>query len=375
MMEVVFWSFVIALIVFLWLRVLYKSAVEDPKPAFILVGGAGFGLGTFFLGGPALGLVLGLLMGVSAVLFFTWRKHSIINEDEKEIESKNPTLPDEIKRTDSNKKKIDARALKVNLGDVLLEEYRSSNTNVSLDRVNDSNKKQPEARALKANLGDELLKEYYSSNTDFSLDKVKGVKNIAKYKIDYFYHMTHRKNLSNILKNGLLSHGNRFVSKHIDNEAVNSRRDRLDPVYGLNLHSYVPFYFNHRNPMLYVQKEKQDKIVILGFSNELIFERNIVFTDGNAAVNTTKFFSDINDLYKLNWSCINGTYWSDHEDGKREIMSELLVPGLVSISELRIVFCKNIKTKLKVDEIISRYSTVSGSHVEVVVDESKFFRN
>lgn len=370
-MEVVFWCFVIALIVFLWLRVLYKSAVEDPKPAFFLVGTAGFCLGVF-LGGPALGLVLGLLMGVSALLFFTWRKHSIINEDEKEIESKNPTPLDEIKRADSNKKKTDARALKVNLGDALLEEYRSSNTNVSLDRVDDSDKKKTEARAFKASLGDELLKEYYSSNRDPSLDKVRDVTSIAKYKIDYFYHMTHRKNLSQIFENGLLPHGNRFVSKYIDNESVNSRRDRPDPIHGLNLHSYVPFYFNPRNPMLFVQKEKQDKIVILGFSNELILEKGVIFTDGNAAVDKTKFFSDIDDLYNLNWGCLNGIYWSHYEDGKREMMSELLVPNKVSIDRLRVIFCPNHKTKLKVEE--AGYSIIGLLDIKVVVDKSRFFR-
>jgi len=161
--------------------------------------------------------------------------------------------------------------------------------------------------------------------------------------IDYIYHMTHYENLESILVNGLLAHNNEFVDEHIDNAEVNDRRNKIEPIYHKNLHTYVPFYFNPKNPMLFVNKEIQENIVILAFNKNLLFKEGIIFTDGNAAANKTKFYRDLNDLEQLNWSCINSKYWNDFEDGKREIMAEILIPNKVNITQLEKIYCYNVE--------------------------------
>ena len=175
------------------------------------------------------------------------------------------------------------------------------------------------------------------------------------YGIEYIYHMTHYKNLESILKNGLLAHNNELVNEHIDNSEVNDRRNKTEPIYHKNLHAYVPFYFNPKNPMLYVNKDIQDDIVILAFSRNLLLKNKTIFTDGNAATNRTNFYEDLKDLDKLNWNCLHANYWNDFEDGKRERMAEILIPKKVTIEYLQKIYCFNEATEsyiLDIDEAL-----------------------
>ncbi|WP_345231387.1 DarT ssDNA thymidine ADP-ribosyltransferase family protein [Olivibacter ginsenosidimutans] len=158
--------------------------------------------------------------------------------------------------------------------------------------------------------------------------------------IEYLYHMTHKSNLENILQYGLLSHNmahSRGLTKaDISDERVNRRRDRV--------HNFVPFYFNPKNPMLYKRKSMQSEIIILCVDRNLL-QTDLKFTDGNAASSSTKFYSNIKDLEKLDWSIINSDYWSDFIDGKRIRCSEILIPNEVKTDSIKKIFCFNSKTE------------------------------
>jgi len=204
------------------------------------------------------------------------------------------------------------------------------------------------------------------SNSYFTCNSFNKI--LDDYQIKYIYHMTHINNLKNILNNGLLSHNNSFVKRTIDNPQVNSRRDFLEPIYNKNLHEYVPFYFNPKNPMLYVNKDKAEDIIILAFNRKLIYQNNSLFTDGNASVNITNFFNDINDLDNLNWDCLRGEYWNDFEDGKREIMSEVLIPNKVDINHLEKIFVNNNDNKKLTKNLLVNYQ-----HIILEINNSIFF--
>jgi len=180
------------------------------------------------------------------------------------------------------------------------------------------------------------------------MEAVIDVKNnpFVRYHINYFYHMTHIDNVASILKHGLLSHTNSFVKQDISNHSVNSRRARREPIYYRSIHSYVPFYFNPKNAMLYARRDMQEDIVILVFDKSIFFEDGAIFTDGNASADATRFFKNPNDLDKLNWDCIfYSEYWNDFVDGKRQRMAELLVPNRVSSSKIAKIICSNSGTK------------------------------
>jgi hypothetical protein len=172
-----------------------------------------------------------------------------------------------------------------------------------------------------------------------------------KYGIDYIYHMTHYKNIKSILQNGLLAHENDLVLKRIDNHDVNNRRGKIESINNKSIHSYVPFYFNPKNPMLFVNKEIQHNIVILAFSKHLLTKKKTIFTDGNAAVNRTKFYADLSFLEELNWDCINAPYWNDFEYGKSERMAEILINKKVTSKHLQKIICFDAEKKRCIQNI------------------------
>jgi hypothetical protein len=180
-------------------------------------------------------------------------------------------------------------------------------------------------------------------------DAVKANERILdKYNIKYLYHMTHKDNLDNILKNGLQSHNfarnNGLLKNDIADNEVNRRRTRPEPIYRRSVHDYVPFYFNPKNPMLYCRKNLQDNIVMLAIDRKLLFQNNALFTNGNAAADATHFYNNIQDLKMLNWNCIVAQSWADLPDGKRERCSETLVYPDVSIQSIQKIFCNNQHT-------------------------------
>jgi hypothetical protein len=190
--------------------------------------------------------------------------------------------------------------------------------------------------------------------------------NFSKYQIEAFYHMTHIDNISSILKNGLLAHGNGFQKRDISDHAVNDRRSKLERVYWKPVHSYVPFYFNPKNAMLYRRKEMQEDIVILVFSKNLINEQGAIFTDGNASSDATRFFNKLEDLKQLNWNCLNDRSWYNHNDGRRVRMAEVLVPNCVGVEKLEKIVCCSHKTYARLKQIVP-------AHIDVELDRKFYF--
>jgi len=187
--------------------------------------------------------------------------------------------------------------------------------------------------------------------------------------INYIFHMTHINNLSSILQNGLLSHNNNFVNIDISNKEVNDRRNSIEPIYYRNIHSYVPFYFNPKNAMLYSKKGIQDYIIILAVDRTLIYQHNSLFTDGNAASNVTKFYNDLTKINNLNWDCINAKTWFDIEDGKRMRMAEILVFNSIETKYIQKIYCNNYKAKQYIINLV----TINKLNIKVEINSNLFF--
>jgi len=185
---------------------------------------------------------------------------------------------------------------------------------------------------------------------------------LDRFRIEYLYHITHKNNLQNILQNGLLSHNqarnNRLMQVDIADNQVNDRRAINEPIYKRSIHDYVPLYFNPKNPMLYRRGNLQNDLVILAIDRKLLYQRNIIFTNGNAAAGATSFFSDPNDLTNLNWSCINAEYWNDISDGKRIKCSEILVFPSIPTTAIRKVFCNNHQTKQVAENLLINHNAI-----------------
>jgi hypothetical protein len=184
--------------------------------------------------------------------------------------------------------------------------------------------------------------------------------------------MAHINNLPNILCNGLLSHieahNKNLVNNDISDREVNNRRIKREPIYNLSLHNYIPLYINPRNPMLFVRKTIQADILILCFDANTIFKTvKVIYTDGNAAADATKFYSSVTDLNKLDWNCIRQEYWNDFPDGKRKKCAEILVPNAIHSSMIKKIICYNLTAANRVKSVISN------SKIKVEIDNGHVY--
>ena len=123
------------------------------------------------------------------------------------------------------------------------------------------------------------------------------------------------------------------------------------------MHAYVPLYFNPRNAMLYQVSKKltPENIVVIRMSRKLMLQKDVWFTDGNAANTKTLSYESLEDLDKLDWDCIRAEYWTDYEDGKRKRMAEILVPNEIPLNYIKRkshLFVQNKETQKRIEAFL-----------------------
>jgi len=135
----------------------------------------------------------------------------------------------------------------------------------------------------------------------------------------FVFRFIHIENLAVDLKCGLFAKN--YAKSHtgqrklIANSEIIIRRDET-PVKcypDTVVNDYVPFYFSVRTPMLYniktgwgvPQISQQDIVYIVCQLNELTTDSfQWCFTNGNAVVIATNFYSDLECLQLVNWKSI-----------------------------------------------------------------------
>lgn len=158
------------------------------------------------------------------------------------------------------------------------------------------------------------------------------------------YHIVHVENLVSIVKDGFLWPDKVMAQRRgpavIGNNEIKTDRLRL-PVSchpGTYVGDYVPFYLCPRSVMLYViwkgnhpnvaYRKGQDPIVhLMADMKEAIewasnMNRKWAFTDINAANRAADFYSDLNQLDRLDWDAIAAKQWVSCRDHK---MAEFLM--------------------------------------------------
>lgn len=207
-------------------------------------------------------------------------------------------------------------------------------------------------------------------------------------------HMIHHENFESVLKHGLLSHNEAhkrgLVSEDISMEEVQRwRRNKTVDVVTANdgkkmsfdVHDFVPFYFNSRNPMMYKRKSLCDEMLILIVDIDILKEPNTktgftAFSDGNMGASKTRYSLNTDDLSKLDLNLILGGSWnSDDEDIKREnrrkMCAEILVYPRVGIDKIVKVICPNSEMHRFTSSCVK--STPKASHIDVETQNGYFF--
>lgn len=188
------------------------------------------------------------------------------------------------------------------------------------------------------------------------------------------FHITHINNLESILKSGGL-YCNKVIReqktdvKDISFENIQGRRESKQvPIPPFEtLHHYVPFYFAPRSPMLYTinqgnvpqYQDGQGSIIYLVSSVQNVEDANIpfVFTDGHAIMSFSEFYSDLQDLDKIDWNVMQSNYWFDtpeHPDRRRKRQAEFLLINFFPLKILKGIGVINAQMKEQVECILQQ---------------------
>ncbi|MHB1343183.1 MAG: type II toxin-antitoxin system toxin DNA ADP-ribosyl transferase DarT [Thermoleophilia bacterium] len=148
------------------------------------------------------------------------------------------------------------------------------------------------------------------------------------------------------------------------------------------LQDYVPFYFTPLSVMLFnivtgrgeVIRRSRDDIVILVSSLEALRSAGVrfVFTDRHALVAYAQFYSDINELGKIDWGLLKARDFkrSDADPGKMErYQAEVLAHREVPVAALLRVACYSCAGKKRAEAMIAE----AGVDLKVIVKADWFF--
>ena len=132
------------------------------------------------------------------------------------------------------------------------------------------------------------------------------------------------------------------------------------------MHDYVPFYFPPRSPMMYVISKggvdgyasNTTPLIYLVSSVECVQEAGLefAFTDGHPVVTLSGFYNDVEDLEKVDWDVIRGTYWQDTKeqpDRRRRRQAEFLVHGAFPWDAVEYLAAKNKIVKERLEKHLS----------------------
>ena len=188
------------------------------------------------------------------------------------------------------------------------------------------------------------------------------------YELGNVQHMTDFENLESIFSNGeILSH-NQVNSQNvtitdISNVSVQTGRAIITiPCTGKALHNYVPLYWGKKTPMVSALRERNDSLVFLMFSTNLLAEYDCVISDGNARTAGTSFrsYTQLSDLDLLTPKDINTHKYAHDTEVKRRKQSELLVLDRLPLKHLLYLVCPSNEVKLKVEALKTTHGVNCG---------------
>ena len=182
----------------------------------------------------------------------------------------------------------------------------------------------------------------------------------------YAYHFTLIDNLESIIESGLLctnlKNKQGISHENIAEHGIQGRRSTMPvPCSGGNcVHDYVPFYFSKKTPMQLsvINKKNVDQPLLIYFAIpiEIIEQKEgVVFSNASANTNAPPNFynaSSVDMLSSLNWDAIDDKKWGCPTDEYRhQKMAELLVSGVIHISEVSYIVVWNEWIKEEVEKI------------------------
>lgn len=190
-----------------------------------------------------------------------------------------------------------------------------------------------------------------------------------KYELGDVYHLTDVTNLDSIIRVKTIFSHNQISLQKIDITDISNlsvqygRANKIIDATGKPLHDYVPLYWGRKTPMVSAIREKNETLIFLLFSTNLLEEKTYecVISDGNARSNVTKFvkYSQLSDLDMLTPEYINTVKYASNEEIKRCKQSELLVLNKLPLKHMLRIVCYSPIVKSKVEALLTAHSVSS----------------
>ncbi|MDR0391276.1 MAG: DUF4433 domain-containing protein [Planctomycetaceae bacterium] len=193
------------------------------------------------------------------------------------------------------------------------------------------------------------------------------------------YHITHIRNLNNILVSGGLVCDTNIIRDEIQitnigyNHIKKRRRDTEIPCCkNITIGECVPFYFTNRSPMLYAinkglvqgYSDGQKPIIYFTACVEKIIEDATLlwwFTDGHAIEAVTRYFQDWQYCNCIDWNIINSRIWHNTDndpDKKRRKQAEFLIHNFLKWDYIESITVINADMKLRVEETLNAHPQI-----------------
>ena len=166
---------------------------------------------------------------------------------------------------------------------------------------------------------------------------------LRNQRIDWLFYLSHPSNVRSIVENGILSYNlvdeNRIPHASLASHGVQIRRNRYVALSDRPLHDYVPLYLVRRTPMLWDIRHKPHVFILVDL--RIADNAGTLYTDGNAASDLTRFFSDPVSTGEIPWDILHRGRWtgSGIKDGRRKRCAEILVPDRVDARFILEVVC------------------------------------
>ena len=192
-----------------------------------------------------------------------------------------------------------------------------------------------------------------------------------KYELSRVLHMTDLDNLESILGEGAILSHNEVTKKalsfeDISNESVQCGRANITiPCTNKPLHDYVPLYWGRKTPMVSALRKRNETLLFLMFSTNLLAEYDCVISDGNARSRGTTFktYTKLSDLDILSPKDINTVKYAYDEAVKRRKQAELLILNRLPLKHLLYIVCHSAMVKTKVEALLTTHSAKIGVYI------------
>lgn len=195
--------------------------------------------------------------------------------------------------------------------------------------------------------------------------------------LEELHYITHISNVPSILANGILSYNKAKDVNHESCASSDVQKRRMEVVVpgGRPLHDYANLYFNARNPMMYVLKDKHLSLSVLAISPNIIDQPGVIISDHNAARDMVLFkpapdgleLIDPERIYAEDWRHPNQIEYYEH----RGIMcAEVLVPDKIDKHYIFKIYVSSNKSNAELTNICG----IATRSLSLVINSHLFFQ-